>query len=128
LQQIRKQISEIARKAAELRRNGKQKEAKALVKKVADLRQELAASERDFRRKDRRDDSERDKPGSSAENIPTEPAELVEQAYLRTLSRRPSDSELHDALAYVSQAESVHDGIRDVLWALLNTKEFVINH
>jgi hypothetical protein len=128
LQQIRKQISEIARKAAELRRNGKQKEAKQLVAKVAKLRQELAEGERDVRRKDRRDDAERAKPSSTAANTPTEPAELVEQAYLRTLSRRPSDSELHDALAYVSQAESVHDGIRDVLWALLNTKEFVINH
>jgi len=128
LQQIRKRIAQIAREAAELRRNGKQKEAKALVKKVADLRQELAASERDVRRKDRGDDNERFQPGSTAANVATKPAELVEQAYLRTLSRRPSESELHDALAYVSQAESVHAGISDVLWALLNTKEFVINH
>lgn len=128
VQEIRKRIAAIARKAAELRRNGQQKEAKALVAKVADLRQELAASERENRRRDRRDESETSEPSASSADIATEPAELVEQAYLRTLSRPPSESELHDALAYVSQAESVHEGVRDVLWALLNTKEFVINH
>ncbi len=128
LQQIRKRIAQIAREAAELRKNGKQKEAKALVAKVADLRRELAESERDVRGKKGRDETDREEAQSVHADVATEPAELVEQAYLRTLSRRPSETELHDALAYVSQAESVNEGVRDVLWALLNTKEFVINH
>ncbi len=54
--------------------------------------------------------------------------QLVEQAYLRTLTRRPTDEEMSDSLAYIEESESVTVGLRDVLWALLNTKEFIVNH
>ncbi|HCP84530.1 MAG TPA: hypothetical protein DIT88_08995 [Planctomycetaceae bacterium] len=53
---------------------------------------------------------------------------LVKQAYLRTLSRYPTDDELTRSLAFVEDAESEMEGLRDVLWALLNTKEFIVNH
>lgn len=53
---------------------------------------------------------------------------LVSQAYLRTLSRYPSDVELKRSLAFIEDAETEMDGLRDVLWALLNTKEFIVNH
>ncbi len=128
-QQIRKRIAEIAGKAAELRRNGKGKEAKKLVAEVAELRRELAESERASRRKDRKEDPEESiDEAKRPADVSTNPAELVELAYLRTLSRLPSDGEIQDALAYVSSAESKHEGLRDLLWALLNTKEFVVNH
>ncbi|MFL2870123.1 MAG: DUF1549 and DUF1553 domain-containing protein [Pirellulaceae bacterium] len=55
-------------------------------------------------------------------------SELVKQAYLRTLSRFPTDEELERSLAFVEDAESEMEGLRDVLWALLNTKEFIVNH
>jgi hypothetical protein len=54
--------------------------------------------------------------------------QLVRQAYLRTLSRPPKDDELIRSLTYVREADDTVDGIRDVLWALLNTKEFIVNH
>ena len=53
---------------------------------------------------------------------------LVRQAYLRTLSRYPTDGELTRSLAFVEDADSEMEGLRDVLWALLNTKEFILNH
>jgi hypothetical protein len=53
---------------------------------------------------------------------------IVRQAYLRTVSRYPADDELKKSLAYIAQAEDPVDGVRDVLWALLNTKEFIVNH
>ena len=53
---------------------------------------------------------------------------LVKQAYLTTLSRYPTDDELTRSLAFVEDAESEMEGLRDVLWALLNTKEFIVNH
>lgn len=52
----------------------------------------------------------------------------VEDAWLRTLSRRPNESELQTAVEFVSEAKSQLDGLRDVMWALLNTKEFIVNH
>lgn len=55
-------------------------------------------------------------------------AKAIEDAYLRTLSRKPTESELAAAGEYVTQAKDQLDGIRGVMWALLNTKEFIVNH
>ena len=68
----------------------------------------------------------------SDEKIPlVQTAELeaiVRQAYLRTLNRPPVTSEVDRALAYYRESGDLADGTRDLLWALLNTKEFVVNH
>jgi hypothetical protein len=55
-------------------------------------------------------------------------AGLVQQAYLRTLSRLPTGDELANATQYLADSGHSVGGLRDLLWALLNTKEFVINH
>jgi hypothetical protein len=53
---------------------------------------------------------------------------LVREAYLRTVSRPPSDAELARSQEYLAAAGDPVAGIRDLLWALLNTKEFIVNH
>lgn len=53
---------------------------------------------------------------------------LIETAYLRTLSRFPSQEELATAADYVVRDGSLSGGLQDVMWALLNTKEFIVNH
>ncbi|MBX6311989.1 MAG: DUF1549 domain-containing protein [Isosphaeraceae bacterium] len=53
---------------------------------------------------------------------------LVRDAFLRTLSRRPTEPEAQRARAYLEQADDEAKGLRDLLWALLNTKEFITNH
>lgn len=55
-------------------------------------------------------------------------ANYVVDAYLRTLSRYPNENELDRSVAHVSQAADPVQGLGDVLWALLNTKEFIVNH
>lgn len=60
----------------------------------------------------------------NAEKLPG----IVRQTYLRTLSRQPDADELEKSLAYIKSNENQLDGIRDLLWALVNTKEFIINH
>ena len=52
---------------------------------------------------------------------------VIKQAYLRTVNRYPSNVELDRTTAYIEASEDKVDGIRDVLWALLNTKEFIVN-
>ena len=54
--------------------------------------------------------------------------DIVRQAYLRTLSRLPTEKEFESASAYLKTSKSTMGGVRDLLWALLNTKEFIINH
>jgi hypothetical protein len=54
--------------------------------------------------------------------------EAVRQAYLRTLSRLPGPEELARAEHYLGAANEPGTGVRDLVWALLNTKEFILNH
>lgn len=55
-------------------------------------------------------------------------SKTVEDIYLRTLSRKPTEAELQAASAYVAEAKDPLEGIRGVMWAVLNTKEFIVNH
>jgi hypothetical protein len=53
---------------------------------------------------------------------------LVREAWLRTLSRPPQPAEIERAEKHFAQAASLSAGLRDLLWALINTKEFILNH
>jgi hypothetical protein len=55
-------------------------------------------------------------------------ASAVEEAWLRTLSRQPTEKEAVTAAEFIAQHANHIDGLRDVMWALLNTKEFIVNH
>jgi hypothetical protein len=51
--------------------------------------------------------------------------EIVESLYYRTLSRAPRSTELAIALNALHSATSRRQGLEDLLWALINTSEFV---
>ena len=53
---------------------------------------------------------------------------ILEEVYLRTLSRKPNESELSRSHNAIAMAENPTNGISDVLWALINSKEFILNH
>lgn len=53
--------------------------------------------------------------------------ERIETLYLATLSRRPSDKELLRLAGFVG-AEKDKGALADILWALLNSGEFMLNH
>lgn len=55
-------------------------------------------------------------------------AELVEELYLRTVSRPPTAAELQDAVALIETATARQPAVEDLLWTLLNSKEFLFNH
>jgi hypothetical protein len=56
------------------------------------------------------------------------PRELIDDLYLGTLSRFPSDRERALMLQVFADAEDRQSAVEDVLWALVNTREFVYNH
>lgn len=60
--------------------------------------------------------------------VPDRPEQLIREAYLRTLSRPPTEAETARGLQYITDSSGTVAGLRDVLWALLNTKEFIVNH
>ncbi|HTU90005.1 MAG TPA: DUF1553 domain-containing protein, partial [Gemmataceae bacterium] len=57
------------------------------------------------------------------------PAQVVEHLYLATLSRRPTDHELQRTMALVRKhADEPRQAYGDILWVLLNSSEFTLNH
>lgn len=56
-----------------------------------------------------------------------EPAKVVEQLYLGTLSRRPSEAEMTRLTAHFKAAGDPRQAASDVLWVLINCSEFALN-
>ncbi len=55
--------------------------------------------------------------------------EAVGQVYLRLFSRSPSDDEKRIALNHLGPGETApRDKIEDLIWSLVNSAEFVLNH
>jgi hypothetical protein len=52
----------------------------------------------------------------------------IEQIYLATLNRRPTATEVKRLSDYVGKQGSVQQGYAGVVWILLNSSEFVLNH
>ena len=59
---------------------------------------------------------------------PADREAIVREAYLRTLSRHPNEAEAETAVGYLARSDDGAKGLRDLLWAQLNTKEFITNH
>lgn len=53
---------------------------------------------------------------------------IVEDLYLATVSRLPRPEELSEAEAWIAKAATPKDGVQDLLWVLLNSREFLFNH
>jgi Protein of unknown function (DUF1549)/Protein of unknown function (DUF1553)/Bacterial Ig-like domain (group 2) len=53
---------------------------------------------------------------------------IVEELYLAALGRPPSDAEARSVLDYVAGQSDRTAAFEDLLWAILNTKEFLFNH
>ena len=55
-------------------------------------------------------------------------AEAIEELFLATLSRLPDEGERRAALDHLKAARDRAAGFTDMLWALINTREFILNH
>jgi hypothetical protein len=54
--------------------------------------------------------------------------EIVDDLYLAALGRYPRADELETALPYVAESKDRAAAWQDLLWTLLNTREFMFNH
>ncbi|MBJ7344510.1 MAG: DUF1553 domain-containing protein [Gemmataceae bacterium] len=52
----------------------------------------------------------------------------IEKVYLSVLNRLPTDEEFSRMTNFLSQATDKNKGLSDMLWVLLNTSEFTLNH
>lgn len=58
----------------------------------------------------------------------TAPTQAVEELYLATLSRLPTAGEQQKALDYLGRQTDARRGLEDLLWVLMNSREFMFNH
>jgi hypothetical protein len=54
--------------------------------------------------------------------------EMLEELFVVSLSRSPSATELARTTAYIEKNENKQKAVEDVLWAILNSREFMFNH
>jgi hypothetical protein len=107
---------EISRMEARLKKakdDGNDEQVKKIEERLADLEQ--ASGQKQEAEKS---------PGALTLDEPT----FIRQAYLRTLSRNPTAEEIDRCLAFLAESESPVAGAKGLLWTLINTKEFIVNH
>jgi len=95
-------------------KKGRTEAVEAIRKEIARRKQDLAESRPE------------PKPEQPAPTVA--PEAIIRQAYLRTVSRYPTDTELARAAKYFEETGDLQRGAQDLLWVLINTKEFVVNH
>ncbi len=54
--------------------------------------------------------------------------QIVDELFLATLSRFPDEAERRAALRHVGAKDDRRAGFVDTVWALINTREFILNH
>jgi hypothetical protein len=122
---LRTNIANLTERLNAARKSGKKPQVQQLTRQLQQARRRLAQLSRGNNTPQRGQGGD----SSSGEKLAKVDAEaIVQRAYLRTLSRYPSETELKKASAYIRDADATINGVRDVLWALLNTKEFIVNH
>jgi hypothetical protein len=56
------------------------------------------------------------------------PEQILPRLYVRCLGRKPTDVEMQELAGTVGQAANPQQGLEDVFWALMNSREFIFNH
>jgi len=56
------------------------------------------------------------------------PDEVIQDLYLRCLSRKPTADEVAKLDAFLKPDTKTEQVLNDIFWSLLNSKEFVFNH
>jgi hypothetical protein len=56
------------------------------------------------------------------------PEQIIQELYLRTLSRKPTAKEVAKLLDLVAAETDKKQALEDVFWSLLNSREFMFNH
>lgn len=56
------------------------------------------------------------------------PEQIIENLYIRCLTRRPTQKEMASLQEMLATEENKRQALEDLFWALMNSREFVFNH
>lgn len=116
LRQAREKVKQLQAALKRAENKNQTKEVERLRKRIRQFRVRINQAERVI--------AEAEKPTE----IQSTPDEWVTEAWLRTLSRFPTEDELERCREYFADDEDPVNALSGVMWALLNTKEFIVNH
>ncbi len=124
---LRTALSKFQQQAQELEQKGQTAQLKRVNAQIQRIRQRIAEVKKTAKAGPSvQDNQSGNTRGTQNVAVDLKPEQLIRQAYLKTLSRLPSDQELARAQAHLQSVTDQADGLRDLLWALLNTKEFLV--
>lgn len=114
---LRSRLKRLERQLAAAREKETPEQATALERRIEGTRKQLATAEASFRT------------ANAVQPFDESAARaLVEEAYLRTVSRFPQPGEVERCLVYMREYPLLRDGLAGVLWSLINGSEFIVNH
>jgi hypothetical protein len=63
-----------------------------------------------------------------AKRVPSENEALIKEAFLRTIGRGPTAREAERSTSHLAEVGNSVEGFQELLWVLLNSREFLTNH
>ncbi|MEN9573276.1 MAG: hypothetical protein RL514_1131 [Verrucomicrobiota bacterium] len=127
IEEIRKATS--GKGAAPKRKGDDAELAPRIAKLEAKLKKTPTNTELETELKQAKEQLAKSQPKPAAAKAPLANADdYIAQVFLRTVSRPPTATEFEKARADLAAASSPADGVRELLWAMLNTREFMVNH
>ncbi|MCE9566906.1 MAG: DUF1549 and DUF1553 domain-containing protein [Planctomycetes bacterium] len=66
--------------------------------------------------------------GAAGEYAKFADAELIERLWLAAFSRMPTEAERKKVAEHLKRSENRPDAMRDLVWAIINTREFLLQH
>ena len=123
---LQRQLQAFQKRIKQAEEAGNKEQAERMKNRLKQMRQQIARASRNGDQQAKPAQVESDNKGTAAESVDVK--KLVERAYLRTVSRYPDDSEMTRSLEFVAAADDPVKGLSGLLWALVNTKEFIVNH
>jgi hypothetical protein len=118
-------LAQLKQRLAVAEKKGKSEAVEAIRKLIADRERQAKDSAATDKTAEK---PANDKSSNESATADLDVKAIICQAYLRSLSRYPTDAEADRASRYYEETGDVARGTRDLLWALVNTKEFVVNH
>jgi len=114
--EAKRELLKVGQRLQRATKDGDEEKVERLKERIAELKQIVGSGE-----------SASGKP-VGVKPAKLDPVSIVTQAYLRTLSRLPTEDEAIRCREYLASSPNLMEGIKGVMWALVNTKEFIVNH
>lgn len=122
IEAAQRQVATLQKQLKQAKQAGDNEKADRLKNRLGQIQKKIAQANKQFA------PAPKNRSASSLTMTKGRQQELIEEAFLRTVNRPPTVEELAQSRNYLTESEDPLDGLRDLMWALLNTKEFIINH